>query len=136
MRLPAYLSLGLFGCLLLGPFLGGVHAQTCPFPKCLIYNGNCYCCIHKERTWSQAQDRCESFGGHLASIHHSMPYEIICGRYEDVWVGPCHLRAASNWGAADICTALRSRLDSQKCVMKSCFEKLPFLCEMDLWNTQ
>lgn len=96
MRLPAWLGLGLVGCLLAGPFLGGeseevplppfpvpppsqaggsgapvppqqasplpplpahagVHAQTCPFPKCLIYNGNCYCCLHKERTWGQAQ---------------------------------------------------------------------------------
>ncbi|KAJ6652806.1 hypothetical protein lerEdw1_010661 [Lerista edwardsae] len=91
MGLPAFLSLGLFGCLLVGRFLGGIQAQGCP-PEWRLAGGHCYGFFPNGETFPDAVVKCKKEGGGLAVVaHDQQPTEIKDFlRYhkvkQDVWI--------------------------------------------------
>ncbi|XP_062990540.1 struthiocalcin-1-like [Elgaria multicarinata webbii] len=157
MGLMACFSIGLLGCLVGGPFLGGVHADKgCP-QNWLGYNGRCYGYFPQEVTWQQAERRCQQSGGHLASILNVNEHKAIA-RFlrqsqgdddEDVWLGLSIKNRKWAWvdGSPVEYTAWEEYesyddLDDEHCAQledssgfmqwdnESCFDKNPFLCKV------
>ncbi|KAJ6651543.1 hypothetical protein lerEdw1_020878 [Lerista edwardsae] len=158
MSLLAYCSIGLFGCLLVGPFTGGVQAAGCP-ANWLAYNGHCYGYYSQELNWNQAQAQCKRRGGNLASIQHEQEHEAIANflrrsqRWddEDVWLGLSIPAMSRRWVWADrtplAYTAWEKpksyfALKGEHCAVleessgfmlwdnDSCFDRNPFLCKV------
>ncbi|KAJ6652794.1 hypothetical protein lerEdw1_010648 [Lerista edwardsae] len=78
MRLLDCLSLGLFGCLLVGPFLGGVRAEKCH--SGWVYDHfNCYFFYPEEVSWEAAKTLCKRKGAHLGKIIHGIEPEALAG---------------------------------------------------------
>uniref|UniRef100_A0A8C6T8G6 C-type lectin domain-containing protein n=1 Tax=Neogobius melanostomus TaxID=47308 RepID=A0A8C6T8G6_9GOBI len=149
--------------------LCGAWAQTSPPPvpdhgnhtddgvNGQIFNGRSFICIQSASTWAEAQQRCVSLGGNLATIHNQQEEEFVkeVAKGSAAWIGSTDAQQDGLWlwinskpmtftgwcvgepnnhrgpqQCAVINFSAKKCWDDERCLVK-----LPFVCETELQNS-
>ena len=51
------------------------------------FEGHCYLWSQDEKSWLEAEDTCQSHGGHLASMKDKKTYDFVLGKGARIWIG-------------------------------------------------
>ena len=101
--------------------------------------------LEEAKSWGDAEDYCEMYGAHLASVTTSDVYEYMRSKIStDTWIGATNQTENAAWVWTD-CSSFNSEAPSQGngcCAHltadgegsndKDCGEKLAFVCSKDL----
>ena len=101
--------------------------------------------LEEAKSWGDAEDYCEMYGAHLASVTTSDVYEYMRSMIStDTWIGATNQTENGTWVWTD-CSSFNSEAPSQgngSCAHlktdgqgsndKDCGEKLAFVCSKDL----
>ena len=101
--------------------------------------------LGEDKSWGDAEDYCEMYGAHLASVTTSDVYEYMRSKIStDTWIGATNQTENGTWVWTDcssfnsgapsqgngICAHLTA--DGQGSNDKDCRDKLAFVCSKDL----
>uniref|UniRef100_A0A8C6TBP5 C-type lectin domain-containing protein n=1 Tax=Neogobius melanostomus TaxID=47308 RepID=A0A8C6TBP5_9GOBI len=64
-----------------------------------IFNGRSFICIQSASTWAEAQQRCVSLGGNLATIHNQQEEEFVSevAKGSAAWIGSTDAQQDGLW---------------------------------------
>ena len=68
------------------------------------FEGHCYLWSKDEKSWLEAEEACQSHGGHLASVKDKKTYDFVLGKGARIWIGGTDRVEEGKWVWTD-CTA-------------------------------